>query len=37
MDCTYCKIDSDGGQFSSDGEFICDDCLSSMIGDDDDE
>jgi hypothetical protein len=35
MDCIYCKVDTDGGQFTSDGDFICDDCLTDMTGDDD--
>jgi hypothetical protein len=35
MNCAYCKIDTDIGQYCSDGDFICEDCIAEMMGDDD--
>lgn len=32
--CTYCKVDTDGGQYASDGDFVCEDCAFDD-GDDD--
>jgi hypothetical protein len=33
--CIYCKIDKGDGQITSDNEFICSDCISDILGDDD--
>lgn len=35
MDCTYCKRDTEMGQFCSDGDFICNDCIEEIMEDDD--
>jgi len=35
MECFYCKRDTDIGQISSDGDFICNECISEIMGDED--
>lgn len=33
--CLYCKQDQDEGQYTSDNEFLCDECTENLLGDDD--